>query len=250
MEFVSATALALGIALLAWTARSLTLSGAGAAALVGSVILTHCGWAGASVLGAFFLPSTAVGRLGRGRGEIRTATQVLANGGPAFLGSLGEPLAPGLGLWIVTASLAAAAADTWATALGTRSRREPVRFGTARRVPPGTSGGVSLLGTFGALFGAGIVAGTGALVLRQPDLFWTATGIGFGGMFLDSALGAWVQGRYRCPRCDASTEHRKHECGTPTVRETGWKWLDNNGVNLLTTLAAAGAGAAAWWIRG
>jgi hypothetical protein len=49
---------------------------------------------------------------------------------------------------------------------------------------------------------------------------------------------------YWCPRCQTETERKRHRCGTPTVRMRGLPWLDNDGVNAVSTLAGAAVGAA------
>ena len=247
MDLFPALAVSLAGSLLARAAGALTSGGAGAAALLGTVVLLISGWSGAAVLAAFFLPATLIGRVAvPSRIETRTAAQVWANGGPATLGLWFELARPGLGFWILTISLAAASADTWATALGSRSPREPRLLGTRRTVPRGTSGGVSTRGTLGGLAGAVVVAGTGAALMSRPELLVLGSLIGWGGMFLDSALGAGVQGRFVCPACGVPTEQRRHQCGTRTLPEGGWEWLDNNGVNFLATLAAAAAALASF----
>ena len=82
------------VALLAWGARSLTTGGAVAAWLVGIAVLVGTGWAGGAVLAAFFVSSSAIGRLAPApagldpKGERRDPWQVAANGGPAALGAL------------------------------------------------------------------------------------------------------------------------------------------------------------------
>jgi uncharacterized protein (TIGR00297 family) len=239
----------------AWAAGSLTVSGAAAAALVGIGILGGSGWPGAAALAAFFVSSNIVSRLGPKRpvtgdakGDRRDYRQVLANGGPAALGALVGRDDPSLASWLVTASLAAAAADTWATSVGAWSRAMPRHLLTWRTVPPGTSGGITLLGCLGAVGGALIVAGAASLTGHDPRL-WAAAAIGFLGMIVDSALGAAVQGRFRCPACGEASEWRRHRCGTTTIREGGWQWLDNDGVNALATSLAALAGWASWaWL--
>ncbi len=249
---VSATVTALG-----WRLGALTGSGAMAAWTVGTLILVGTGWPGGATLAAFFVSSSAVSRLAAPRqgavvdakGNCRDHWQVLANGGAAMLGSLVGLRNAGLGLWIVTSSLAAAAADTWATSLGAWSRSLPRHLLTWRSVPAGTSGGMTLTGTIGALVGAGLVAAAGSGAGRMPSLLPVASLIGFGGMVLDSALGATAQAGFRCPRCEVASEWAVHRCGTPTVRLRGWAWLNNDGVNGLATAAAAVAGWVAWaWV--
>lgn len=179
------------------------------------------------------------------KGSRRDPWQVLANGAAAAVAALlvrGHPPV----LWPVTASLAAAAADTWATSWGARNRTPPRHIVRWTPVPAGTSGGVSAAGTAGAAAGAFLVAAAGAAGAGDPALFVPAAVIGFTGMLLDSLLGAIAQGRFRCPRCDVPTERRRHHCGERAVRIGGWSWLDNDGVNALTTLFGAAAGWAMW----
>jgi uncharacterized protein (TIGR00297 family) len=241
------------IATAAWRAGALTGPGAIAATVVGAAILATTGWAGGAVLLAFFVPSSAVGRIGLGRpsasdarGERRDPVQVAANGGAAAAGGFAEWLEPGLGFWMLTASLAAAAADTWATSIGRISPRQPRDLLTGMRVLRGTSGAVSLVGSLGAIAGAAMVAGVAALVAGSLALFTAATAIGVGGMLADSLLGATLQARFVCPACGVASERQVHRCGSRTVRNGGLGWLDNDGVNALATTAAALAGGVAW----
>jgi len=240
------------VALFAWRARALTGGGAAAAWLVGTLVVTGTGWAGGAVLAAFFISSSAVGRLAPVRpgldakGERRDQLQVGANGGPAAFGALLGLHDPAVGLWIVTGSLAAAAADTWATSIGGRSRTPPRLLLVGRRVPPGTSGGMTVMGCAAAAAGALLVAATGATVGSAPALLPLGTLIGFAGMAADSALGAGWQGRFHCPLCDVASEWRVHRCGTRTLWKGGLPWLDNDGVNLAATALAAVLAGAVW----
>jgi len=240
------------VAALAWWLGSLTGTGGLAAWLLGTTILAGTGWPGAAALLAFFLSASLVSQLDPAdplldaKGPRRDAAQVLANGGAAALGALLGPWAPGPALWVVTGALAAAAADTWATSLGGRSRVAPRHLLTWRPVPRGTGGGVTLLGSAGAAFGAMIVAAAGALAAGVPALFPAAALVGFVGMALDSALGAALQGRFHCPACDLPSEWPVHRCGARTLQRGGLPWLDNDGVNFAATLAAAALAWAAW----
>jgi len=220
--------------------------------VVGALVLVGTGWEGGAVLAAFFVSSSTVGRLAPGRqrgdakGERRDRHQVVANGGPAALGALLGNFEPALGLWVVTGSLAAAAADTWATSLGALSPTPPRLLSFGPEVTPGTSGGMTLAGTLAAVAGAAVVAAVGALAARSPGLAPVGTLVGFAGMAADSALGALAQGRFHCPACDAASDWRVHRCGTRTIRKGGVVWLDNDGVNLAATSLAALLAALAW----
>jgi uncharacterized membrane protein len=224
-------------------------------------VLLGAGWAGGAALAAFFVSSSAVSRLAPAqpfaldpKGDRRDARQVLANGGAAAIGAAGAALAGQreLALWIAVGSLAGAAADTWATSIGALSRRPPVHLLSGRVVPPGTNGGITALGTGGAAAGAGLTALAGAWAAAlggASHVTALAAGgfiMGVAGMLADSALGASLQGRFRCAACDVPSEWARHRCGAPTVRTGGW--LTNDGVNALATGLAACGGAAAWWL--
>ncbi len=226
-----------------------------AAWLVGSAVLAGTGWQGGGVLAAFFVSSNLVSR-GAPRpvgfdpkGERRDHRQVLANGGVAAAAALLGLHHEALGMWLVTGSLAAAAADTWATALGARSSALPRLILDGRPVAPGTSGGITPLGTMGGAAGALCIATVGGLAAGIPALLPVGARVGFGGMALDSMLGAAAQGKFRCPRCAESSEWQRHRCGAVTVHEGGLSWLDNDGVNLASSAGAALAAGAAWrWL--
>jgi len=68
---------------------------------------------------------------------------------------------------------------------------------------------------------------------------------GLAGMAVDSLLGATAQGLFECPACAARTERGVAVCHEPVVLIKGWRWLDNDGVNLAATLT--GAGVAVGW---
>jgi len=242
------------VALLAFGFRALTGLGALAATAIGSAILIGTGLPGGAVLLTFFIGGSIVSRVSPdpasrlgAKGSARDQWQVLANGGAAAAGAL---LGGGPGLWIVTASLAVAAADTWATSIGAWSRRAPRHLLSGKVVPPGTSGGITLLGTVGALAGAVMVAGVGGLVSHQGRLLAFATMVGFVGMLAHSALGAGLQGRFYCAQCREDTERRVHHCGTRSVPRGGLPWLNNDGVNALATTLGGMAGWAGWWWLG
>jgi uncharacterized protein (TIGR00297 family) len=224
---------------------------------VGLLILYGAGWSGGAVLAAFFISSNLVSRVGSpgqpsdadAKSDRRDAWQVYANGGPAALAALLFSADLGLSVWLTTISLAAAASDTWATGLGSRSRVPPRMLWSARPVAPGTSGAVTLAGCVGAVFGAGIVSATGALAAGNPLLLPAGTLIGFFGMLVDSLIGGALQGRFHCARCNQPSEWRLHRCGNRTEWKSGWAWLNNDTVNFLATALATFMAWAAWhWL--
>ena len=64
-------------------------------------------------------------------------------------------------------------------------------------------------------------------------------GAGVAGMVADSLLGATVQGKYECPECDARFERGNTVCHQPVRLIRGFRWLDNDVVNLAATLCGA-----------
>lgn len=224
---------------------------------VGALILYGTSWAGGAVLAAFFISSSLVSRVSSRnpapysdpKSDRRDAWQVYANGGPAALVAVLGSADIDLRTWIMTASLAAAAADTWATSLGSHSRVRPRLLWSLQPVAPGTSGGVTLAGCVGACIGAVIVSGTAALATGNSRLLPAGTLIGFSGMLADSLVGGALQGRFHCRSCNQPSEWRVHRCGNTTEWKAGLAWLNNDGVNFLATALAACMAWAAWsWV--
>ena len=249
-----AAALAAVAALIARWAGTLTGTGAAAAWSIGSPVLYGTGWHGGAVLAAFFISSNLVSRLFPSpataldpKGDRRDHWQVYANGGlAAIAGGIGG-LNFKLGLWLVTCMLASAAADTWATSIGSRSTLRAWLIWSGRTVPVGTSGGMTASGTAAAAAGALFVSAVGALVAGMPILLPAATLIGFLGMVADSTIGALIQGRFHCAACNMASEWRIHRCGRRTAKTSGIAWLNNDVVNFLATGSAAAAGLGTWY---
>jgi uncharacterized protein (TIGR00297 family) len=175
----------------------------------------------------------------------RTARQVLANGSLAALWSACQVLHPS-DLWaaLFSAAVATAAADTWATEVGRRSGVTPRDVLTGRRVPSGTSGGVTAPGLTASLAGSALV--TLASFLAGAISFHDSLAVamaGFGGALVDSLLGASVQERRWCPICSVETESALHSvCRSHTVHRSGIVGLDNDWVNLTAGFAGSGLG--------
>jgi uncharacterized protein (TIGR00297 family) len=246
------------VAALARRAGSLSASGAVAATLVGGASAA-AGWAWAALLIGWFVASSALTRLGAAtkarrtaatlpHAGPRTALQVWANGGVFALAALGAQLT-GDARFAAAAvgALAAAAADTWATEIGTLLGGAPRSIVTGAAVEPGLSGGITVAGTLGGAVGALAVALPGTMLLGGGfTLLWPLAAAGVLGGLGDSLLGATVQAKRRCPRCQRWTERATHDCGVATEPGRGWRWMTNDTVNLVATFI--GASAATWLV--
>jgi uncharacterized membrane protein len=99
---------------------------------------------------------------------------------------------------------------------------------------------VTLAGTLGGVAGAAAVSlGAQALALVPAEGLAAITIAGVVGGVADSALGASVQAKRHCPRCDRWTERATHDCGAATEHGRGWRWMTNDTVNLLATFIGA-----------
>lgn len=247
--------LAAVISVLAYRARALSGSGAVAASGAGLAAM-GAGWSWGIILVAYFVTASALSRYRGGEKERRMgggrvakhgprdAVQVLANGGAFVAAALLYWWRPDP-LWQVAGigALAASAADTWATEIGSLAPVAPRSILTMRPVAIGTSGGVTVAGTVAALAGAGFTAAMSLLAAWPPAAATAALVGGMLGCLFDSVLGASAQARYWCASCSASTERRVHHCGRLSTRVGGLRWLGNDGVNAAATLGGAVVGA-------
>ena len=266
--------LAMGVCIsfLAYVYHALTLGGALAAAVLGTLIFGLGGIGWAALLLVFFVSSSLLSRLAKQRkagldekfskGSRRDAAQVLANGGLAGLFVLLHAFFPNdTWPWLgAAAALAAANADTWATELGVLSPGQPRLITTGRPAEGGASGAVSLVGLLAALEGSLLVAVVAVLfwpgvpllplltrAVITPNMVSIAAAFtivitlaGVAGSLVDSLLGATLQAIYYCPTCQKETERfPRHSCGTPTTLIHGLPWLDNDWVNLACTASGA-----------
>jgi uncharacterized membrane protein len=201
------------------------------------------GWAGLVPLFAFLLSGSLLTRLATGTSAARGARQVLANGGVTAVAALLSSWPAAIG------ALAAAAADTWATEIGSFSPTLPHSIATGAQVPTGRSGGITPLGTMGGILGAIAIAGLAGVFAPSrsfglPGAMLGAVA-GIVGMLSDSLLGATLQGSYKCPVCDAVTEQGA-PCHAPVQLSRGVPWLDNDAVNLAGSCVGAVVASVGW----
>src|SRR5258706_7093891 len=218
--------IAVVVSMVARRARSLSSGGAVAAAIVGPVAIA-AGWSWGLLLSSFFVTASALSRLGERRkaelvgsvtekGGERDAIQVLSNGGLFAVAALGHLFFPSP-VWYAAGigALAASTADTWATEVGTLSGRGPISILSGLKVAPGTSGGVTPIGSIAGAAGALFIAAVAALAHWPVPFAAVALG-GMAGAPAQFLLGATVQARRWCDLCATPTERLMHSCGTAT----------------------------------
>jgi uncharacterized protein (TIGR00297 family) len=223
--------------------------------MLGTLIVA-AGWDWGVLLIAYFVVSSLLTRLGSERKRERTAAvlpeqsernarQVLANGGVfAGLIVLGEASGDPRYLVAGVGALAAAAADTWATEIGTLWGGTPRSIRTGRAVVPGESGGVTVVGSAASVVAAALVATAASWLIPgsetgqgSPVLAVLAAGIA--GSLGDSVLGATLQSKRWCEQCRTWTERRVHTCHYRTQHASGLRWMNNDTVNLFATAIGA-----------
>lgn len=263
MQLLLGFSLSLIISLLAWRVGALSNDGAVTATITGGLIFGLGGLSWAAVLLTFFISSSALSKMFsqrkkslRGKfakDQQRDWGQVLANDGlGTILALMLVVAAEQTWLWAAYAgAMATVNADTWATELGVLSKKSPRLITTGKMVDPGTSGGISWLGTLATLGGAVLIGAVGAAPLPRGGILPLILAASLGGVcgsLFDSWLGATVQAIYHCPSCQKETErHPVHSCGVPTGHLRGWRWLDNDMVNFLASVVGALVALGVWW---
>lgn len=172
----------------------------------------HSGLAPLTVLFLLTFVATRVGKRRKLKVESgeerrgRSAAQVLANLGMTgiLVAGVGQgrliPMGPVMGdaysllAALVLAALVEATADTVSSEIGRAFGQTAVMLTTMVRVPAGTDGAVSLLGTGSGLLGGALVAVVGMLGMRL-DLRHTLFSFlgGTAALFFDSLLGATLE---------------------------------------------------------
>jgi uncharacterized protein (TIGR00297 family) len=177
----------------------------------------------------------------------RNIRQVAANGGIALVVVLLFKLFNIENVEIViTATFAAAAADTWATEWGSSFGGSPLSLKTLRYTEPGQSGAVSLVGSLAMIAGSVLVANSGYFIGLYSHCFVLPITIsGILGAIVDSLAGAHIQALWRDSSGNILEDRPLNDLYTRKI--SGINWIDNDFVNLLATLSAA---VIAWiWIR-
>jgi uncharacterized protein (TIGR00297 family) len=183
----------------------------------------------------------------------RDYKQAICNLGTAVLG-LVIFLADPNDLWVaaILGSIAASNADSWASEIGGLSTQTPVMITNFKPTEKGVSGGVTLLGTIGGIAGSLFIAVFGVVTMHWIDTFpgnlWElgmAVFIaGILGFLFDSYLGAFSQALF----IDKNSKQLLENRSSQTQLLKGISWLNNDLVNLITTLVGAVVGGVLYWV--
>lgn len=189
-------------------AQTVTVSGSVAGALLGTVVLVCGGWQGWLLLFATFVAAVLATRAGlrrkralgiaEDRGGRRGAANAFANTGVAAVAALLSTIsyAHDAALLAFVAALAAGGSDTVASEIGKAWGRTTYLVTTARRVPAGTPGAMSLEGTLAGIAAATLLAVIGFAGGLIP-LPWVVTVVvgASAGALVESVLGATLEPR-------------------------------------------------------
>ncbi len=233
-DFLIGFLLSVGVGVIAYSKRSLNLSGVLSALVIGTLLYGFVGWFSFLMLMVFFVSSSVLSKLNPDKtSSRRTAIQVLANGGvvgvlAVVYGFNQDPL---IYILILT-SIAISASDTWSSEIGRLSKKLPTLIFTNKQVPKGISGGVTALGFFASFLAALLFSSLSLIVVGYVDAFIIFV-FALIGSTLDSCLGI-IQVKYKDTETDVLTE----KVSDSTVYFSGFKWLDNNLVNFLANLGA------------
>jgi uncharacterized protein (TIGR00297 family) len=219
----------LALAVAAYAARTVDLSGAIVGFLLGTAIWGLLDWRGFLLLLAFFVIGSGTtkfgyqqkkaARLAQEKGGRRSARHAVANAGVAAACALfaaatpGESPYPLLFALAFAGAFATAAADTASSEIGQVLGRRTYLPTTFQPVPRGTEGAVSVEGTVAGVAASAVIAALGAALELFP---WAGAAVvvlaAFLGSFFESLAGAAMSKR---------------------------QLLDNEALNFLNTLVGA-----------
>jgi len=244
-------AIALVIVTLSYKVKFLTLGGSIATFFLAGTIFSLGGIQWSIPILTFFIFSSILSKLRKKKNAeielffektgVRDHFQVLANGGIGGVLVIINYIFPNQFFYLIyLSSLAAVCADTWATEIGTWKRTATYNVLNLKPIEQGVSGGISVIGTFGALLGSIAISLSGLFWNDLPlaQYFLLIVFAGVFGSFFDSILGATIQSQNKCNVCSKITERGIH-CGKETNFHSGWEWINNDVVNFLSGAAGA-----------
>ncbi len=194
------------VAAAGYFARSVTVTGAITGVAIGIVVYVSTGWQGWVLLLLTFAAATMASRTGlkrkmvlglaEERGGRRGPGNAIANTGVAAIAAAVALTgsSPDLARLAFAVALAAGGSDTIASEIGKAFGRHTVSITSLKRVPPGTSGAMSLEGTAAGVAGAlALGAAAVALGLVPADALPLVVVAATAGSLIESWLGATLE---------------------------------------------------------
>jgi len=192
---------------LGYRARTVSMSGTVAGALIGILVWIGGGGAAWTLLFASFFVATAASRLGvKKKSELgiaeeregrRGAGNAIANCGVATAAAIAAVTTPYVGpaLYTLAAALTAGGSDTVASEIGKAWGRSTYLVRGFRRVPPGTPGAMSLEGTAAGVAAAFALATLAAMLhLVTPEAIVPLAVAATAWALVESLLAATLEG--------------------------------------------------------
>ena len=226
------------ILFISYKRKHLSISGFIGAAIMAILLYGFGGSSYMYPLVVFFIISSILSHFKKDKFEIkksnRNISQVYANGGVAlFICIINYFYYHDLMYPCFLASVAAANSDTWGTELGIISNKTPIDIISRREIAPGTSGGITLIGTIGSILGSLVIGLVGHFFYISFNLLLLVIISGFLSSIIDSILGSTVQARYISADGFIITEKYKKSF----YLFTGSNKINNDVVNLYCTLS-------------
>jgi uncharacterized protein (TIGR00297 family) len=248
-SFILAFVLAFLISIISFKMRFLDFGGSAVTFLLALFIFGIGGWKWTVPILTFFILSSLLSKIAERlsgkdiasifeKGSRRDYKQVLANGGvPLLIIVLSNLLELKIDWYsIYLLSIAIATADTWSTEFGTLFARNVYLITNFKKVTPGISGGISLIGTLGGVLGSiAIVMSSMFFVDLNFQIIISLALFALIGNLFDSLMGATIQVIYKCSICGKLTEKKIH-CERETNYFKGIKAIDNDAVNFISVL--------------
>ncbi len=219
--------------------KALSLSGIFGAFIMGVIIVTLGSNTYLIPIAIFFILSSILSKIlknksfCRTKGSKRDVIQVYANGGVGLFICILDYFYPNpVYNYVFISSIASAMSDTWGTEFGKLSRQKPISITSWKTIEHGLSGGITRIGTIGALLGSSIMGLVTSLMFDADiTIIYAVIFIGFFGAIFDSVLGDTLQAKFKNQSGDILENPSKDY-----FLSSGIKFVNNDLVNLLTTL--------------
>ena len=133
------------------------------------------------------------------------------------------------------AVLGGSLADTLASSIGALAKGTTYDPLTFRKMSKGESGAISTLGLAASVIGGMIVGGIHYLNGGWSYEYIIIIIMSTLGSYVDSVMGAYLQGKFKCSKCNKQVEEDKH-CGRKTKLINGYAFMTNDTVNLISNI--------------